>query len=530
VVAREGPEIVVEMRNIKKVYPDGTVALRGVDFTVGKGEIVGLLGENGAGKTTLMKILSGLLQPTDGEIYVRGERVRFRHPSDALKMGIGMVHQHFVLVPTFTPVENVLLTEEGDGGILRSLSPLKYREVRERLERLMKETGLSAPLDTPVELLPVGVRQRVEILKVLYRGTDVLILDEPTSYLSPIEVVELFKVLRRLKEAGKSIVFITHKIKEALEISDRIVVLRGGLVVGEVDAEDATPERLAVMMVGRRIAPKLAKEPGEPGEPVLIVKDLCVMSDTGVLAVKNVSFEVREGEIFGIAGVEGNGQSELVQAIVGLRQPVGGEIWYRGAKVVALNPRELYKMGLSHIPEDRDRMGLALDMNVLENSILGRQDEPEFLQKPARLNWRRIEEYARSLVEKFNVVAPSLRAPARSLSGGNRQRLVAGRELSKNPVLIVAAHPTRGLDVASTMYIRELLVKMRNEGKGVLLVSADLDEILELSDRIAVMYKGEFVGMGRVEEFTIEEIGMLMGGVVPREGARPSGEKMGELA
>jgi len=502
----------IEMKSIKKVYPDGTVALRGVDFDVGRGEIIGLLGENGAGKTTLMKILSGLLPLTDGEISVDGKRVSFKNPSDALRLGIGMVHQVFALVPPYTAVENILLGQEAAGP----LSFLDLDAARKRLTDLAEETGLKVPLDTPVEMLPVGVRQRVEILKVLYRGTDVLILDEPTSSLTPLEVDELFRIMRRLKKAGKSVIFITHKLREVLEISDRIVVLRGGRVTGRLPTEEATPEKLAVMMVGEEVVPRVRREEREPGEPVLTVRNLQVMNDSGAVAVKDVSFEVRAGEIFGVAGVEGNGQSELVQALTGLRPPKSGEIKLNGMDVIAFNPRKLYEMGVCHIPEDKARFGLALNFDIAENSILGRQWEPEFLLRLGRLNWKRIMEFAERLVRVFNVVTPSLRTTVRSLSGGNQQRLIVGRELSKQPALIVAAHPTRGLDISSTLYIRELLVKMRDEGKGVLLISADLDEIMELSDRIAVMYEGEFLSIGRVEEFTREEIGMMMGGIKVR--------------
>ncbi len=501
----------IEMKSIRKVYPDGTVALRGVDFNVGRGEIVGLLGENGAGKTTLMKILSGLLPPTGGEIFVNGERVRFRNPSDALKRGIGMVHQFFALVPPYTAVENILLGQEAAGPF----SLLAIEAARKRLSDLAEETGLKVPLDTPIELLPLGVQQRVEILKVLYRGTEVLILDEPTSSLTPMEVDELFRIMCRLKEAGKAIVFITHKLREVLEISDRIVVLRNGLVTGKLPTEEATPKKLAVMMVGKEVVPRVTRRERGVGEPVLVVKDLQVMSDFGTLAVKGLSFEVRAGEIFGVAGVEGNGQSELVQALTGLRPPKGGQIKLNGVDVIAFDPQKLYGMGVCHIPEDKARFGLALNFDVAENSVLGRQWEPMFLLGMGRLNWGKIVEFTEKLIKRFNVITPSVRTPVKSLSGGNQQRLVVGRELSKNPALVVAAHPTRGLDIASTVYIRELLVRMRDEGKGVLLISADLDEILELSDRIAVMYEGEFLGVGKAEELTREEIGLMMGGIRP---------------
>jgi len=506
------------MRDIHKVYADGTVALRGVDLHLSRGEVVGLLGENGAGKTTLMKILSGLLRPTRGEILVEGRPVDFRNPGDALRVGIGMVHQAFTLVPPYTGLENIILGQEA----ARALLPPRTGAARERVEALMAETGLAVPLDDPAESMPIGVQQRVEILKTLYRGTSVLILDEPTSALTPVEVDDLFRFLGGLRATGKSVVFITHKLKEVLEISDRIVVLRGGRVTGEVTADRATPERLAEMMVGRKVVPRVSRAPHAAGRPVLVVRNLGVAGDRGAPAVRDLSFDVRAGEVFGIAGVEGNGQSELVQALTGLRRPDGGEIVLEGARIARLNPLALYRRGLGHIPEDKARFGLALTFDVAENSILSRQAEPRFLTGLGRLDWRRIVTYARELVEGFKVVTPGLRATVRSLSGGNQQRLLVGRELSKSPVLIVAMHPTRGLDIASTVYIRELLIGIRDEGAAVLLVSADLDEIIELSDRIAVMYEGRFIGAGQAEEFSREEIGLLMGGITADGGARTS--------
>jgi len=501
----------VEMRAIHKVYADGTIALRGVDFRIGQQEIVGLLGENGAGKSTLMKILSGFVRPTRGEILVDGVPRRFGSPADALRVGIGMVHQTFTLVPVYSALENILLGQEATGP----LRPPQWRGMRRRIEQLMEETGLTVPLDAPVETLPVGVQQRVEILKVLSRGTSILILDEPTSALTPREVTDLFAFLRGLKARGSAIVFITHKLREVLEIADRVVVLRAGQVTGERSSADATPEMLAEMMVGRAVVPRISRLFRTPGRPVLEVRSLGVLSDRGTLAVRDLSFEVREGEVFGIAGVEGNGQSELVQALTGLRPAASGEVLLHGAPVLFLSPLELYRRGMSHIPEDRTRFGLALEFDVAENSLLGRQAEPAFVGPLGRLRWDRVLRYAAELVDRFQIHTPGLRVPVRSLSGGNQQRLVVGRELSKRPTLVVAVHPTRGLDVASTAYIRELLVRMRDEGGAVLLVSADLDEVLELSDRIAVMYEGRFVGVGTTERWSREAIGMMMGGIVP---------------
>ncbi|WFO74840.1 ABC transporter ATP-binding protein [Desulfurococcaceae archaeon MEX13E-LK6-19] len=493
-------DTIVYMKNIVKVYPDGTVALRGVDFEAREGEIHGLLGENGAGKTTLMKILSGLLKPTQGEIYIRGKKVSFKSASEALKHGIGMVHQHLALVPVFTAFENIAL------GL-----PLKTVK-REEIVKLMEETGLKIPLDAVVEDLPLGVRQRIEILKMLYRNVKILILDEPTTNLTPTETKELFRTLKVLKEQGRTIIFITHKLREVMEITDRITVLRRGRVVGVVETKNVTPEQLAKMMVGREVVFKIEKKPAKPREPALIVKDLWVKSDLGGWAVKGVSFEVRAGEIFGIAGVEGNGQTELIEAITGLRKVEKGEIILLGKKVTNKNPAELYKMGLGHIPEDRTKLGLILEMSIAENAILGIHKNAEFLGKYYTLNWDNIFKHAENVINRFDIIAPGVKAPAKSLSGGNQQKLVVGREISKQPTVIIAAQPTRGLDVAATEYIRKLLIKMRDEGKAVLLVSADLDEVLQLSDRMAVMYEGKFMGIARPEELTKEQIGLMMGG------------------
>ena len=499
------------MRGIHKVYPDGTAALNGVDFRLYTGEIVALLGENGAGKTTLMKVLSGLLRPTRGEILVDGQPVQFRNPSDALRLGIGMVHQVFTLVGPFTALQNILLGQEG-AGVLQALP---QAEARQHVQRLLDETGLAVPLDVPVESLPLGVQQRVEICKVLYRATAVLILDEPTSALTPVEVEEFFRFLRRLRDRGTSVVLITHKLREVLEVTDRVVVLRGGLVVGELATRAATPETLADLMVGAPGAPRVRRTPRPPGRPVLTVQVLRVRNDQGQVVVRDLSFEVREGEILGVAGVEGNGQSELVAAITGLRSPEAGTVRLEGQPVPSLDPLHLYRRGLAHVPEDRVRFGLALGFDLVENSILGRQREPRFLGPLGRLRRQAIVRYAEELVRRFRVVAPDLATPVRSLSGGNQQRLVVGREISKEPRVVVAMHPTRGLDVASTAHIREVLVQLRDAGKAVLLVSADLDEVLELSDRIAVMYGGRFVGVGPPEEFPREVVGLLMGGMVP---------------
>ncbi len=509
-------EPLLRAEGIVKVYADGTVALKGVDFEVRPGEIQGLLGENGAGKTTLTKIISGLLHPTSGRILIGGEPVRLRSPRDALERGIGMVHQHFALVDTFTALENIAL---GTGLPLGS-------ELRGSVMELMERTGLKVPLDIPVENLAVGERQRVEILKVLSRKVRVLILDEPTSVLTPVETDELFGFLRRLKGEGVGIVFITHKLREVLEITDRITVLRRGEVVGEVETRETSAEELARMMVGEEVRirgrrpvelrTELAGEEREErrprGEPALVVRDLRVPSDGGAEAVKGVSFEIYPGEIFGIAGVEGNGQTELVESICGLREG-RGRVTLKGKDILGLPPLELYRLGLAHIPEDRWKYGLILSFTVAENSILGRQRSPDFLGPLSVLRWGRVFSHARELIRAFSIQAPGLEAPAKSLSGGNQQKLIVGRELSKEPEVVVAAQPTRGLDIGAAEYIRDILLEMRDQGKAILLVSADLDEVLALSDRVAFMYEGEFTAVTTPSEVDREKAGLYMGGV-----------------
>ncbi len=500
---------IIEMKGIVKVYPDGTKALKGVDFSVKKGEIHGLLGENGAGKTTLMKILSGMLHPTEGKIFVNGKEVRFKSPADALANGIGMVHQHFTLVDVFDGLHNIILGMEGHG----LFSKIDVEKAKEKLQKLMDELNFQVPLDVPVEKLPVGVQQRIEILKTLYRDVDVLILDEPTAVLTPIEVKELFEVLRKLKSQGKTIIFISHKLREVMEITDRVTVLRKGELIGTVNTRETTPKELAKMMVGREVVLKIEKPPKEAGKPVLEVKDLWVKGDRGEDAVKGLTFEVRAGEIFGIAGVEGNGQTELIEAISGLRKVEKGKVILNGKDITGRPPRELYDLGVAHIPEDRIHMGLVTEMSVAENSILGLHWRKAFRGPLGLIRWDKVKEHAAKLVRDFEVSVPSIEAPAKSLSGGNQQKLIVAREVSKEPEFIIASQPTRGVDVASTEYIRNYLIKLRNENKAVLLVSADLDEVLQLSDRMAIIYEGKFVGIVKPEEVTEEQIGLMMGGI-----------------
>ena len=499
----------IKMKGIVKVYPDGTKALKGVDFSVKKGEIHGLLGENGAGKTTLMKILSGMLKPTDGRIYINGEEAAFKSPADALSKGIGIVHQHFTLVDVFDALHNIILGMEGHG----LFSKIDVGRAKRKLQKVMDELNFQVPLDVPVENLPVGVQQRIEILKMLYRDVDVLILDEPTAVLTPIEVKELFRVLNTLKEQGKTIIFISHKLREVMEITDRVTVLRKGELIGSINTSDATPQILARMMVGREVVLRIQKPPKEAGEPILEVKDLWVVGDRGEKSVKGLTFEVRAGEIFGIAGVEGNGQTELIEALTGLRHVEKGKVLLNGKDITEKPPKELYDLGIAHIPEDRTNMGLILDMSVAENAILGLQWKEDFRGPLDSIRWVNVRKHSEELVREFEIVVPGIDAPLRSLSGGNQQKLIVAREVSKKPLLIIASQPTRGVDVASTEYIRNYLIKLRNENKAVLLVSADLDEVTQLSDRMAVMYEGEFVGVVKPEEVTEEQIGLMMGGI-----------------
>ncbi len=494
----------VAVRDVWKVYPDGTVALRGVSLEIREGEVHGVLGENGAGKTTLMRIIYGEIKPTSGEIEVFGKRVRFRGPWDAMRMGIAMVYQRFTLVPTMTVLENLYLAyasvEKG----------AKLSTVEKVALETMERTGLKVPLDARIEDLPVGLQQRVEILKALMRRARVLILDEPTSVLSPLEIQALFESLRRMKGMGMTVVFITHKLREVKEVTDRVTVLRKGRVVATVETRSVSEVDLARMMIGRDVLLKLERGRREVGEPLLVVEDLWVKDDRGLDAVKGVSLEVRRGEVLGIAGVQGNGQRELVEAIAGMRPVERGKVVLNGVDVTRASVEERYRMGLAFVPESRE-IGLVLEMSVAENSVLTRMRE---VTSRGIVLTRRVLEIARNVVESFRVVTPSLRAPVKFLSGGNQQKLMVGRELAKKPRVLVVAEPTHGLDVAATEYVRRSILSFAESGGGVLLVSSDLDEVMQLSDRVAVMSGGRIVAVKRPEEYTVEELGLLMGGAL----------------
>ncbi|SMB98753.1 nucleoside ABC transporter ATP-binding protein [Thermanaeromonas toyohensis ToBE] len=495
--------ISIKLEGITKRFP-GIVANDNITLEIAKGEIHAIVGENGAGKSTLMKILCGLYQPDKGQIYLEGKKVNIVSPRRAISLGIGMVHQHFMLIPRFTVLENIILgAEVATVGVLKEKAA--YQQVKEMCERY----EFALDLNARVENLSVGQQQRVEILKVLYRGAKILILDEPTAVLAPQEVKELFVNLRHLKNEGKTIIFISHKLEEVLEIADRISVLRQGKLMGTVLAKDTDKAKLSEMMVGRPVFLNLVKAPVKPGQERLKVEKLVVLGSSGRVAVKGVSFSIRDGEIYGIAGIEGNGQSELVEALVGLKKPVEGRILISGQAVNNKTVAEIKSLGTGYIPEDRHHRGLILPMSVWENAILGRHRLSIF-SSPFSLKFASIRQYADKIIKKFDVRLSSMELPIRNLSGGNQQKVILGRELDWEPQLIIASQPTRGLDIGATEFVHQQLLKAREKGCAVLLVSADLSEVLSLSDRVGVMYNGELVAEFVPGEVSIEEIGHFM--------------------
>ena len=500
---------VLELRNITKRFP-GVLANDHVSFTLEQGEIHALLGENGAGKTTLMNILYGLYQPDEGEIIVRGQPRKITSPDDAIAAGIGMVHQHFMLVPVFTVTENVMLGEE----VLRAGVLLDRKAAAARIRSLSEQYGLAVDPNAYVKDLAVGVQQRVEIIKLLYRNADSLIFDEPTAVLTPQEVGELIKIMRALVAQGKSIIFITHKLKEVLAISDRITVLRLGRVVGGTRPAEANENKLATMMVGREVALEVVKTPPQRGDVVLAVQNLEVLDERLNLAVDNVSFEVHAGEVLGVAGVQGNGQTELVEAVTGLRPPLAGKISIGGHDTTRATPRQVIEIGVAHVPEDRQRDGLVLSYPIRDNMVLSTYYRAPFARGVV-LNDAAISAAASERVQQYDVRTPSIETPAGSLSGGNQQKVIVAREFSRPAKLLVASQPTRGLDVGSIEYIHGRIIAKRNDGLAVLLVSPELDEVLALSDRIAVMYRGRLVAIVPAERATKEYLGLLMAGVDP---------------
>jgi simple sugar transport system ATP-binding protein len=484
-----------------------------VDFELAQGEIHALLGENGAGKTTLMNVVYGLYAQDEGQVFINGNEVEINDPNDALAQGIGMVHQHFMLVPVMTVAENLMLGHETTRGPrLGSLSDLDEEKVTEEVKELGELHGLAVNPGSLVEDLSVGAQQRVEIVKALYRGAEVLILDEPTAVLTPQEAEELFRVMRSLIAEGKSIIFITHKLKEVLEIADRITVLRDGRVAGTTTPSETSESELAAMMVGREVILQVEKGPADPGKAVLRVEDLRVRDLRDQLVVRGVSFEVRAGEILGIAGVRGNGQSDLVEALTGLATVEGGHVWMDGKETTHLRPREVTETGMAHVPEDRHKHGLVLVYPIDENLMLQTYYRTPFSRR-SFIQPKVVRENARKLVQEYDVRTPSIATHVGSLSGGNQQKVIVARELSRDIQLLIANQPTRGLDVGSIEYIHKRIIEKRDEGVGVLLVSSELDEILSLSDRIAVMYAGEILAVMPASEATKERLGLLMAGV-----------------
>jgi simple sugar transport system ATP-binding protein len=498
---------VLELRGITKRFP-GVLANDGIDFTLEQGEIHAMLGENGAGKTTLMNILYGLYKPDDGEIYIQGEKKEILTPNDSITAGVGMVHQHFMLIPVFTVTENVMLGDEPTrAGIF-----LDREETANRILEISDSYKLEVDPNAYIRDLPVGVQQRVEIIKLLYREANILILDEPTSVLTPQESDELFKIMRSLAEQGKSIIFITHKLREVLDAADRITVLRQGKVIGTTTPAKADQNKLAAMMVGREVDLAVKKPPANIREKILSVENLMVHNDRNQLSVNDVSFEVHSGEILGIAGVQGNGQTELVEALTGLRQPTEGQITLLEEDITRAYPRRITELGTAHIPEDRQRDGLVLTYPVADNLVLNTYYIEPFSQG-AILQPDAILASAAEVIDNFDIRTPSPLTQAGSLSGGNQQKVIVGREFSRPIKLLVAAQPTRGLDVGSIEYIHHRLIEKRDSGVAILLVSTELDEIMQLSDRIGVMYRGQIVGILPGADATKEKVGLLMAGI-----------------
>ncbi|HEX9863713.1 MAG TPA: ABC transporter ATP-binding protein [Acidimicrobiia bacterium] len=497
----------LELKNVTKRFP-GVVANDSVDLTVSSGEIVGLLGENGAGKTTLMNILYGLYDADEGEVLIDGKPVKFTGPGDAIVAGIGMVHQHFMLVPVFDVTENVVLGVEPTVG---PLGHLDMNQAREDVREISSKYRLAVDPDAIVEDLPVGVQQRIEIIKVLFREAEIIVFDEPTSVLTPQEVGDFFGIVRGLKEAGKGIIFITHKLGEMLEIADRIAVLRRGKIVGEAEPTTATKEGLAELMVGRPVDLVVDKATAQPKDVVLSVRNLVVQDERLHNAVNDVSFEVRSGEIVGIAGVQGNGQTELVEALTGLLLPLAGSVTIGSEDITLASPRQLHQLDVAHVPEDRQRDGLVLSFDLVENLVLDSYyDEP--YSRGIVMDWDEAKRHAEELIQQYDIRTPSAQISASSLSGGNQQKLIVAREFARDTRLIVASQPTRGIDVGSIEYIHQRIVEERDEGAAVLIVSSELDEVMALADRILVMYRGRIVAEVPGSEATAADLGLHMAG------------------
>ncbi|WP_342715430.1 ABC transporter ATP-binding protein [Bacillus paramycoides] len=503
-------EYVIEMNNITKVFP-GIVANDDITLQVKQGEIHALLGENGAGKSTLMNVLFGLYQPEQGEIKIKGKPVKITNPNIANDLGIGMVHQHFMLVHNFTVTENIILGNEP-----KKKGKIAVDEAAKEIQKLSEQYGLAVDPYAKIQDISVGMQQRVEILKTLYRGAEILIFDEPTAVLTPQEIHELIQIMKKLVQEGKSIVLITHKLKEIMEVCDRCTIIRKGKGIGTVDVANTDENKLAELMVGRQVNFKTEKIDAKPKEEVLSIANLVVHDARQLPAVKGLDLTVRAGEIVGIAGIDGNGQSELIEAITGLRKVESGSIAIKGKEITNWPVRRITEEGIGHIPEDRHKHGLVLDFSVRDNIVLQTYYKNPFSKKGI-LNFSKITEKAKALIEQFDVRTPSEQTLARALSGGNQQKAIIAREVDRNPDLLIAAQPTRGLDVGAIEFIHKRLIEQRDKGKGVLLLSLELDEILNVSDRIAVIYEGKIVAIVNAKEMNEQQLGLLMAGGTKKE-------------
>ncbi|WP_407653414.1 ABC transporter ATP-binding protein [Brevibacillus ruminantium] len=498
-------QTVVEMRGITKRFP-GIIANDNINLVVKKGEIHALLGENGAGKSTLMNVLFGLYQPEEGDILINEKVVKITSPNVANELGIGMVHQHFMLVEKFTVAENIVLGNEPKSGL-----KIDMQRAIQDVEKLSNQYGLKVDPRAKIEDISVGMQQRVEILKTLYRGADILIFDEPTAVLTPQEIMELIEIMHNLVKEGKTIILITHKLKEIMAVCDSVTIIRRGKVIDSLAIKDTNTDELAAKMVGREVNFRVDKQPSRPKEVILSVEGVTAMGNRGVNALNNISLEVRGGEILGIAGVDGNGQSELIEVLTGLRKASSGRVLLKGQEITNQSPRLISESGLSHIPEDRHKHGLILDFSMSENMVLETYFHKEF-NKNGFLDYPAIDKHASKLIKEFDVRTPSIYTKARALSGGNQQKAIIAREVNKDPDLLIAAQPTRGLDVGAIEFIHKRLIEQRDKGKAVLLLSLELDEIINVSDRIAVIYEGQIVGIVDAKETNEQELGLMMSG------------------
>lgn len=511
-------EYVIEMLGIRKQFGD-FVANDNITLQLKKGEIHALLGENGAGKSTLMNVLFGLYQPEAGSIKVHGKEVKITDPNKANDLGIGMVHQHFMLVENFTVTENIILGSEPT-----KMGSINIRDAAKKVQELSEKYGLNVDANAKIEDISVGMQQRVEILKTLYRGAEILIFDEPTASLTPQEITELMQIMKRLIDEGKSIILITHKLKEIMEVSDRVTIIRKGKGIGTVVTADTNPDQLAEMMVGRQVVFKTEKVEAKPTDIVLNIQNLTVADNRGVDKVKNLNLTVRAGEIVGIAGIDGNGQSELIEAITGLRKVKKGTITLKGKNITGFKPRKITEAGIGHIPQDRHKHGLVLDFPISHNIVL-----QTYYQKPISkagiIDYKKVNDFAKKIIHEYDVRTPGEMTLARALSGGNQQKAIIGREIERDPELLIAALPTRGLDVGAIEFIHKRLIEQRDKGKAVLLISFELDEVMNVSDSIAVIHDGSIIDRVLPHETSEQDLGLLMAGQKLHQDSKKVGDE-----